>query len=1104
VVFERLPVGRFGNRIPQLSFEIVRPVGELENAIRAVTLIPGATEFGYEPATVTRKLGPGKHAPENRHVAHAPSDVIASLDELQALCPNLERVALAVTWFGDDLRAGHCRIRPGVDRASKETQGATWSVAGLTRGMAYVVSQVDGRPAFGGTPTDNSVRHLIAELKERGLKITLYPFVMMDVPADNDLPNPHTGDAPQPAYPWRGEIACHPAPGVGGSPDGTSEAGDEVDAFFAGGGDGDWNFRRLILHYAELAAAEGGVDAFIIGSELKALTRVRSAPGVYPAVNQLVTLASDVRAVLGEDTVITYAADWTEYGTHVVDAMAQEVRFPLDPLWASPDIDVIGIDYYPPLSDWRDTPDHVDRAIADAIHDRGYLAGNLSGGEAFAFYYADAAARQAQTRSPITDGLGKAWMFRQKDLWSFWSEPHVERVAGVELPSSTAWVPQSKPIWLTEVGCPAVDKGANQPSVFPDAKSASGGFPYFSNGRRDDLIQRRHLEAVLSVFGADSETNPESTFYDGRMVDPSGTHVWTWDARPWPVFPQAADVWADGANWETGHWLTGRLGGAPMDGLIGAIVSDAGAPDCDVSKLGEGPDGYSIDRPMSARAAIEPLAQAFAFDATETGGALAFRPRGGAPVIELTEDDCVLPDRGAPLRLTRAQETELPREVSLGFVDGRSDYRRGAASSRRLVGASNRLVQSDVAMVTSGQAAERRADIWLQDLWAGREGADFALPPSLLALMPGDVIALTADGRRRLLELRDVVDTQSRGVRARAIDPEIFSLPLQPETAITPPLPPAVGPVEVRLLDLPAFDVEAPVVLTRAAVFADPWPGSVAMWRSRDGASFALAATALAPAIAGETLDPLPKGPASRFDDANAFRVQLYGGELASVSDTALLGGANLAALQRPDGACEVFQFANAELVGDGVYELSRLLRGQGGTEWAMADPLAPGAAFVLLDSHVLPVARGLDLLGRPLSLRIVPADRDHGDTIAATVETKPQDVALRPFAPVHLRAMRSGDGIVLSWIRRTRLDGDSWEVAEVPLSESEERYEIDILDGETIRRVLQATTTQALYTSAHEIADFGAPLDAISVRVVQMSAVAGRGTHAHATLAIT
>ena len=58
---------------------------------------------------------------------------------------------------------------------------------------------------------------------------------------------------------------------------------------------------------------------------------------------------------------------------------------------------------------------------------------NLAGGEAFDWYYADPDARAAQARTDITDGLGKPWVFRQKDLWSFWSNAHYERVGGVEL-----------------------------------------------------------------------------------------------------------------------------------------------------------------------------------------------------------------------------------------------------------------------------------------------------------------------------------------------------------------------------------------------------------------------------------------------------------------------------------------------------------------------------------------------------------------------------------------------------------------------------------------------------------------------------------------------
>jgi hypothetical protein len=587
-VFERLPLANFGNRIPQLSFEVVRPVGRLEQMVKAVTLIPGGTEFGYEPATVLQTLGPGQSAPENRHITYAASDVMASLDELQAVAPYVERVAIVVAWFGTDLRCGQCRVRPAVDNRVKQTNGGTWSVAGIGRADAAIVSTVDGRPAFGGTPSDQSVRDLISELKARGLKVTLYPFLMMDIPSGNALPDPQTGTAPQPAYPWRGRITCDPAPGVAGSPDGTAAAGVQVDAFFTGGLD-NWNYRNMVLHYASLAASAGGVDAFLIGSELKALTRVRSASGIYPAVNALVALAAEVKTIVGSGTTVTYGADWTEYGAHVVDANAREVRFPLDPLWASPAIDCVGIDYYAPLADWRDNSNQADRALTDSPYQLNYLSGNLKGGEGFDWFYADDAARVAQARTLITDGLGKPWIFRQKDIWSFWSEPHYERVDGVELPSSTSWVPQSKPLWFTEIGCPAVDKGANQPSVFPDPKSSEANLPHFSTGKRDDLIQRRYLQAVLSAFDPDfgpAALNPISSIYGGRMIAPDGIHLWTWDSRPYPVFPAATDIWNDGANWETGHWLTGRLGATPLDGLVSMILNDNGVNDADTDALG--------------------------------------------------------------------------------------------------------------------------------------------------------------------------------------------------------------------------------------------------------------------------------------------------------------------------------------------------------------------------------------------------------------------------------------------------------------------------------------------------------------------------------------
>ncbi|HEY5794636.1 MAG TPA: glycoside hydrolase TIM-barrel-like domain-containing protein, partial [Bosea sp. (in: a-proteobacteria)] len=291
VVFERFPLADYGNRVPQFAFEVVRAVDGLNQMIRAVTLIPGASEFVYEMRAVSHEPEPGATESLSRHQLYGGSDVDTALGHLVALCPSLRRVSLVVAWFGDDLRAGSCTLAPRVELSHKPTTGAEWSVAGLDRMTARVVSQVGGRPAFGGTPSDASVIRLIRRLRDDyGLDVVLYPFVMMDIPAGNALPDPVTGTAGQPHYPWRGRITSAPAPDSPGSVDGTAAAEEQVAAFLgtvsaadmsavdedvACASPDEWSYRRFILHYAMLAQVAGGVSGFVLGSEMPGLTQVR-------------------------------------------------------------------------------------------------------------------------------------------------------------------------------------------------------------------------------------------------------------------------------------------------------------------------------------------------------------------------------------------------------------------------------------------------------------------------------------------------------------------------------------------------------------------------------------------------------------------------------------------------------------------------------------------------------------------------------------------------------------------------------------------------------------------------------------------------------------
>ena len=1848
VVFEELPLEAFGNRLPQLTFEVFRTLDDAESAegmVEAVTIIPASGEFAYATELV-RKTAGGATSAENAVAIPGRADFRVSLDRLEASAPKLRNASLVVAWFGDDLRAGLCRIQPRVEAAVKDTTPA-WQVNGLTRAAAPVVSQVEGRPAFGGTPSDASVVQAIQELKARGLGVTFYPFLLMDIPAGNTKPDPyrdHAATLGQPVFPWRGRITCSPAPGQAGTVDKTAAAATQVSTIFGTatpaqfavsgttvtftGPAGEWSLRRMVLHYAHLSKAAGGVDTFIIGSELRGLTQVRSGASTYPAVAALRALAADVRRILGPGVRITYAADWSEYAGHRPEDGSGDLYFHLDPLWADEAIDVIGIDNYMPLSDWRDGQDHLDAAPDRTIHSRTYLQSNIEGGEGHDWFYANATDRALQLRTPIADSLpfvrdaavangtpapwvigptglvanavhaeigrggyfhpasgtsegqfiliwasaiaaralqasrpdlaaswsersrllaapleevfyrrpfdgnpattflphwlngakgrvqlqeivlgaevdfvsigggrmrgtipralkghlvgkvyhvraldasllwqnpyspvigttypldgspeidsegctikvvapgasmralvcyshddgrlletgapyeawptwrllepteiacagdslrwsllafdamdalhggsrwssmrevakantlrafevddarwifrpmvesdqqvsgtfvyetrattwyreipsgyvradiasgsgesqlgklitldlpagdsmvarigssvpsgavavfldtavsfspatrywawlnlsgtgiqtftlplasftrmsdgapltgpvtirvaglidvipvphtmrlvsfrplsqdphpyvpwlvpfttnmlngeviswrgvpgigyqapdvwmeiggadaatgarvqaeflrdaqdawqattgvrgpmahayvwdrpeaddvggtpgswiytwhdpnsfwggyqyraidatarylwradglaahatgratalqvlsdfltwldgawtsgalpppttflptgvitdydephlaalilractylrkagdwnatgtrrdladrlalkawtyldsrwtlagsmrgawsggealyygywhgeivatlaelllldppfraslvwlealhdrlqaaddwltahtgaalveeqGEPWVFRVKGLRDWWRRWHFNRPGGARAAEPTVWQPQSKPIVFTEFGCPAIDRGANQPNVFVDPRSSEGAVPHASRGWRDDAMQRAYLEATLGYW-SDPAHNPVSSVYGATMVDLAHCAAWTWDARPYPFFPQISDVWADGENWRLGHWLTGRLGSVSLAALVRDLCTRAGLPPerVDVSGLWGAVEGFAITALEAPRTSLGTLARHFGFDAVESEGVLRFRMRGMGPIAEVSPEDMVAADagRGEPFELVRGQETELPQALKWQLARSDEEFDAVVVEARRVTVAASRVTAEAFPMAVPPEEGERRCRRALQEVWVGRETASFRLPPSRLALDPGDVIDLAQDGRRMQLRLLSVADGPARGISAIRQDQAVHDLPPgQPRaTGLTRAV--VFGAPEVLLLDLPQLAEDEVAHQPRMAANAKPWPGSLAVFRSLSDDGFTLLDRVTGRATVGVLASALKAGPTSRWDLANSVEVDLPGGQLSSVTDLALFGGANAFAVESALGAWEILQAARADLVALGRYRLSRLLRGQRGTEQAMVASVAPGARIVVLDDTLARLRITPADLGLPWRWRIGPASLPLTDASYAEVAFTPTGRGLKPFAVAHVeqpasRGRTPGD-LTIRWTRRDRaLVADSWEVADVPMSEGVEAYEVVILDGAAVKRRLQAATTSVVYTGAAQIADWGAllgPGDSLDIRIAQLSQLAGGGT---------
>lgn len=567
---------------------------------------------------------------------------------------------------------------------------------------------------------------------------------------------------------------------------------------------------------------------------------------------------------------------------------------------------------------------------------------------------------------------------------------------------------------------------------------------------------------------------------------------------------------------------------------LSAIVADLcnraglGLADIDVAELTPSVPGYVIGRQTTVRGAIEPLAQAYFFDAAESDDLLRFRTRGRIPAATIGADLLVPLDErtGESWRERRTQEVELPERISVVYMDRDADYQQGTQSEKRAslplaTMHSRNQASLELALAIDATTAKRIAAKTLYSAWIERSQYEGALPPDWLRLDPTDVV--------------DVVFQSGSAFRTRITRLDVgadFSLALKgvSETAATyvstvaadggsgRPAQAVGAEAATRLIlpDLPLLrDVDdAGSAGSRAyylmAGFGSPgWPGA-ALYRSPDGSAWAQVGRALSEAAWGATANALgsPRSPFST-DEENSLTVFMTtgGDRLESVTQEALVNGANAALVLKASGEPEIIQFREVTLNPDGSYTLRGLLRGRRGTD-VFVDGHAAGELFVLLDpDDVETLAVSLGDLDLPRSWRAVGFGTLFED--AETLVQSHSGRDLKPYAPCNVKAVKSGspENIALSWVRRTRIGGELKDgTGTVPLGEASEAYEVDILDGPggAVLRTLASTSPSAVYANADILADFGAVPATLSVAVYQLSAAAGRGFPRAVTLEVT
>jgi hypothetical protein len=300
------------------------------------------------------------------------------------------------------------------------------------------------------------------------------------------------------------------------------------------------------------------------------------------------------------------------------------------------------------------------------------------------------------------------------------------------------------------------------------------------------------------------------------------------------------------------------------------------------------------------------------------------------------------------------------------------------------------------------------------------------------------------------------------------------------------------------IIDGPLLNDGDPAHAGYVAGIMKPWGAGMRVYRSASSSGFTLDTQLVRSARIGQLTEPLWSGPTSRWDRVNTLELQLFDGQLASAEETAVLNGANALMVDNGLGEWELLQFATARLIAPRTYALTTLLRGQRGTENAMRDPVPAGARVIVVDKAIQATAMPSDLAGLDLVWRAGPATQDIGGAGYQQLTASVVGKARRPLSPCRLvgrRDYETGDWTI-SWVRRTRVNGDSWEQLDVPLGEEAEAYQLDILDGPggDVLRTFEPTSTSQAYTASQQETDFGDPAWSFYARVAQVSGTWGPG----------
>lgn len=550
----------------------------------------------------------------------------------------------------------------------------------------------------------------------------------------------------------------------------------------------------------------------------------------------------------------------------------------------------------------------------------------------------------------------------------------------------------------------------------------------------------------------------------------------------------------------------GTVSAPTLPVVISSLMEFGGFPSqmVDVSLIPATPVNFTIDGALNVRTILAQLALTYQFDIVSSGSLVKFVPKYQSTARAMTMDDLgfVKDDTtgGVKYAAKRIQGIDLPRSVTLKYYSDAIDHNIFTQTSTLETYSEGQDTMLEVPFTLTDAQAKTITETVLINAHIEQQQFTFTTDYYNVDLEPSDVISIPLDSgtttQVRIIEINETDDGLLEFTAARS-DYNSYSYVASGQQAATPPaqttqVVTSIGYSQALFLEVPPLngnDGTTPRLKALIHGYNKPgWPGAI-VYRSIDGGnSYSKIAQGSALSTFG-LVAVAPSAPIDYriWDTTTTITVQLKQGTLLSTSDVAVQNGKNWCVVGE-----EIVGFANATLIGENTYSLSRLLRGRVGSESKCSTHVA-NELFVILDDTLIDIPLTISDLGKTVKCKAVTIGSDISKATAVNVQ--PFGLNMRPWAPALLKAERQGNNDwVITWKERPRVNNSMMDFVEIGHDVDWAGYGIAVLEGETVKFSTTTTNTTLTYTAAQQVAHFGSVQSTLNISVTQMSKLLGGG----------